>query len=82
MSNDDDGRRILAGKIDAYLKDREKFCVGFVRFVLERGLKTKAPVRDGKPVETWREVGCRIYGEQLFEATLAAEVAMRRQSRA
>ena len=78
--SEEDGRAILRRTMDQYLKDREKFAVGFVRFVLERGLQTKAPLRDGKPVETWRDVGQRLYGRELFEATLAAEVQARRQA--
>jgi hypothetical protein len=80
MSDDAEGRRILHTTIEGYLKEREKFCLGFVRFVLERGLDTKAPPRDGKPPETWRQAGQRLYGMRVFEATLAAEVAARREA--
>lgn len=83
MSSDNDGRRILEEKVNDYLKDRRQFCRGFVRFTLERGLDTKAPQVEGrKIVETWRQVGRRLYGSELYEATLAAEVAERRQARA
>lgn len=81
MSNQDDGQRILNAKIDRYLEDRGRmFALGFVRFVLEQGLETKAPQREGKPPETWRQAGRRLYGEKLFEATLAAEVNARREA--
>jgi len=83
MSTDDQGRQILHTKIDAYLDERRKqFCLGFARFVLERGLDTMAPVRDGKKPETWRQAGQRLYGHEVFEATLAAEVQARREAHA
>lgn len=83
MSDDLAGRKILQQTVDAYVDDRKKqFVLGFVRFVLERGLKTLAPQRQGKPPETWRDTGRRLYGTELFEATLAAEVEARRQAHA
>jgi len=82
MTDDQEGRRKLQATVDAYLEERKKFVVGFVRFVLERGLKTPAPQREGKRPETWREAGRRLYGSDLFEATLAAEIDARRQARA
>ena len=82
MTDDQEGRRKLQVTIEAYLEDRKKFVVGFARFALERGLKTTAPQREGKRPETWRDAGRRLYGEELFEATLAAEVAARRQANA
>lgn len=78
MTDDQERRRRLQVTIDAYLEERKKFVAGFVRFVLERGLKTLAPQREGKRPETWREAGQRLYGRDLFEATLAAEVEARR----
>jgi hypothetical protein len=75
-----DGRKVLQETVDAYLEERRRmFMVGFVRFVLERGLETKAPLQDRKPPETWRQVGRRLYGVEPFEATLATEVQARRQ---
>lgn len=83
MSAEDEGRQILRVTVDNYLKERqEMFCLGFVRFVLERGLETKAPQRDGKKPETWRQAGQRLYGFEVFEATLAAEVQARREAHA
>lgn len=83
MSDQDEGGKILRQQIDAYLEERKKFAIGFVRFVLERGLETKAPPRsEGKPAETWREVGQRLYGMDFFEATLAAEIKVRREAHA
>lgn len=82
MSDDAEGRAILAKKIEAYLELRKTFVVGFVRFVLEQGLEVKAPRVTGRPEETWRKTGRRLYGEELFEATLAAEVEARRKARA
>lgn len=82
MSDDEGGRAILAKKIEAYLELRKTFAVGFVRFVLERGLETKAPPIQGRREETWRQTGQRLYGLELFEATLAAEVDTRRKARA
>lgn len=82
MSDDAEGRAILAKKIEEYLELRKTFAVGFVRFVLERGLETKAPLIQGRREETWRQTGQRLYGMELFEATLAAEVDTRRKARA
>lgn len=83
MTDQEDGRRILQATVDRYLEDRARnFALGFVRFVLERGLDTKAPQREGKPPETWRQVGRRLYGTDVFEATLAAEVNARREAHA
>lgn len=76
------GRKQLNATIDTYLEERKRFVVGFTRFVLERGLQTQAPPVQGKKVETWRDVGRRLYGEELFEATLAAEVEARRVAKA
>ena len=78
----DEGRKILSDKIEVYLKERQKFAVGFVRFVLERGLDTPAPRQEGKKPETWRQAGRRLYGSEVFEATLKAEVEARRQAHA
>lgn len=77
-----DGREILNRKMETYLEERKRFVVGFVRFVLERGLKTQAPPTQGKKVETWWDVGRRLYGRELFDSTLDIEVQARRQAKA
>lgn len=82
MSDDAEGRKKLKLTIEQYLEYRKQFAVGFVRFVLEQGLDTIAPEVRGRPRESWRKTGHRLYGYDLFEATLAAEVEARRQASA
>lgn len=80
MTDDAEIRAMRRQQIDEYLEQRKQFTLGFVRFVLERGLQTKAPRVQGRPEETWRETGRRLYGEEFFEATLLAEVEARRKA--
>lgn len=56
-----------------------EFVRGFARMVISKGYGAKAPVtqrdKHGKDIiETWQDVGRRLYGKDVFNAVLCEEI--------